>query len=232
MKNKLIFIFSIFFSTSALTADLSEDRFDGELLRVIATPAVNESQLAKLDTELRPIAASIKTDTRSTDKAGAGDVKVTALPIFESYTKDEAEKIPVLVRSIARGKVVNEDDIKLVDAPKNISPMVVLKPEDIIGKEANKILGADRAVKVTDLRKPTIVTKGNHAELSYITNNMELKDLGEVMQDGGVGDLVQVRNVKSGKVLQARVEENGSLSVRLTNGNEISQISSVREPKL
>lgn len=58
---------------------------------------------------------------------------------------------------------------------------------------------------MAELAKPSIVKKNDNVTVQFRNSMMELKTLGEAMEDGAKGDIIRIRNKDSHQPIQARI---------------------------
>lgn len=135
-------------------------------------------------------------------------------------------EIPVLAARKARGEIIDDADIKLISLSERLVRKDTIRMEEqLIGKELTRSVYAERPISSKDLTTPKLVAKGNMVPLVYRTQYMELKTSGNALDDGAFGDIIRVKNPKSGAIVQARVEENGELMVNYLDHETLFQVS-------
>jgi flagellar basal body P-ring formation protein FlgA len=107
-------------------------------------------------------------------------------------------------------------DEALADMP-FAGPMVggpiALTHEEIVGKMARRTLLPGRAIPLAAVDNPRVVRNGAEVTMFYVDGALTITTTGAAMQDGGIGDLIKVRNVDSGVTVQGRVRADGSVLV-------------------
>lgn len=114
--------------------------------------------------------------------------------------------VPVLARAVLPGAVIQQSDItwkKVRQA--SLTGNIVAQPEDIIGSVTRRPLAANRPLRSTDLKPNLLTTRGDRVTIVATTANMRLSAVGIAMQNGAEGDLIQVTNTGSKKIIQGRV---------------------------
>lgn len=123
-------------------------------------------------------------------------------------------KVPVLKRRMDNTEVISEQDVDWMKIPLRRAGSNVIKNEaDLIGKSPKHTVSADRVIDAGDIVEPTVVRKGEIAEVFYRDGDLTLRLKAKVMQDGVVGESVQVRNQESGRTFMAVVKGKGVLEV-------------------
>lgn len=75
-------------------------------------------------------------------------------------------------------------------------------------------VGADQPFSLSAIEAVPLVGKGNKVNLVFQGRHVQLATLAEAMEDGGLGQVISVRNVKSGKLVQAVVMNKDTVEVR------------------
>jgi flagella basal body P-ring formation protein FlgA len=114
--------------------------------------------------------------------------------------------VPVLARAVLPGIVIKQSDIVWKKVRQvSLSGNVVAQPEEIVGTVTRRPLAPDRPLRTTDLKPNLLAKRGDRVTIVAITANMRLTATGIVMQDGADGDVVQVTNTATKKIVQGRV---------------------------
>jgi flagella basal body P-ring formation protein FlgA len=125
-----------------------------------------------------------------------------------------SQKIPFLSRNIQKGTVITQDDVELKDYPKSkIGNDYVTEISEIIGKAANRNLNKNNPIFSGDIKNPTVISKNSTVSAIFKTNAIEVKALAVALEDGGIGDVIRLKNFDSGKQFKGLVQEDGSVLV-------------------
>ncbi len=129
---------------------------------------------------------------------------ITARPISGRY--EAHMSVPTLRTRIKHGMVIKEDDIVMdTVASTKVRANTVTDLNQIIGKTAKRSISANRSVRMDELESPKILEIGNTVTMKYATPYMQINAVGEALEEGGIGDIIRVRNHDSNKVVRARV---------------------------
>ena len=120
----------------------------------------------------------------------------------------------VPVRRLVPGEVISEDDLKWVQLRADrITGGVVVDPEEIVGRSPRRPIQAGRPIRANDLQVAVIMKKGKIVTMVLETPQMLITTQGKVLEDGAEGDLVQVMNTSSNRIIRAVVVDPTTVSV-------------------
>lgn len=148
----------------------------------------------------------------ATLEAPAGDVNAQRVRL--SGRIHETVRIPVLARSIGRGSVIAERDIKWIDVRgTTMRTDAAVDLDDVVGLEPKRTLKADSPISLTDLQRPVLVTRNSNVTLVLEIPGMQLTAQGKALDDGGRGDVVRVTNLQTKRTVDGVVESSGVVRV-------------------
>jgi flagella basal body P-ring formation protein FlgA len=84
---------------------------------------------------------------------------------------------------------------------------------DIVGKVARRTLLPDRAIATNAVEEPRAVSTGALVQLIYEKDGLIIATAAQALQNGYVGQVVQVRNIESGVTVSGAVQADGSVRV-------------------
>tara|TARA_R110001592_G_scaffold363398_2_gene687987 strand:- start:55436 stop:56191 length:756 start_codon:yes stop_codon:yes gene_type:complete len=122
--------------------------------------------------------------------------------------------IPVLVRPLANRSLVGSEDLKLVhvaaDTPLN---GVILEIDDIVGMELVRSVEAGSPIKLSQVRLPKVIKRGNLVTLLSGGGGFQVKMQGKAQADAAAGDQLRVTNLSSGQVVEGVANADGTVTV-------------------
>lgn len=143
----------------------------------------------------------------------AADGKSLA-PARISGTYDEMAHIPMLKQRMQSGDIISQDDIVWDSMPiSRLRKSTVMDSKALVGKSPKRTVSASRPIRLDEITGPTVVSKGAQVSLIYKTPNMEIKTLGEAMENGAQGNVIKVKNTSSKAILVGTVEGEGRVRV-------------------
>ena len=140
------------------------------------------------------------------DDASATDfVHVDEEPVYVNVpvTVNVARATTIASANIPKGTTITADLLEdsFVNESTNTSAVITDKSM-ILGSKARRDIRAGEQIKVSDF---CVIAKGDIVTIVASTNNLEIKTQGQALEEGKVNDLIQVKNVKTKKVIQAVV---------------------------
>ena len=127
---------------------------------------------------------------------------------------DEYRNIPVAARSIPKGAVVSDGDVRL--ARVNMVALAkdsAIDPTRVVGLETSVEIGAGETFRATKLIVPPIIEQGNKVSIIYQSSKLTATATGTAMESGARGSTIRVRNENSKRILSAKVLDPGVVGV-------------------
>ncbi len=124
------------------------------------------------------------------------------------------QEVVVPVRPIKMDEQIEADDVTtdrivLFD----LKQPYITNPADVIGKAAIRPLAAQSAIRITAVRRPFAVHKGDRVMIEARQGNLSIQTVGVTKSHGEMGQTITVSNVDSGKELRATVVAPGVVRV-------------------
>jgi len=139
--------------------------------------------------------------------------------------------IAVTSHDIARGAVIGEGDLTYQPvSPARANSGVIREIVDIAGKEARRALRAGEPIRPTDLKRPTLVTKGATVTMVFEMPGIRLTAVGRALNEGAQGDTITVLNPTSYRQVEATVISAGNVRVGTPNANPAANTLAAVQP--
>ena len=114
--------------------------------------------------------------------------------------------MPVLRRHAMPGNVITAEDIEWRRIPSRMATLgVVSRIEDLVGYMPRRPTSAGQTIRSTDVKPNIVVYRRSLVTVQLKTKSMSITTRGEALRDGARGDVIQVRNNQSRKVIEAKV---------------------------
>ena len=146
---------------------------------------------------------------------------------FSAFAQSPDNQVELVVpaHDIARGAVINDDDLttKLVPALR-ASGTPVRDVQDVAGREAKRALRAGEMIRANDLKRPTLVAKGANVTMVFEVPGMALTSTGRALAEGGEGDTIAVLNPTSYRQVSAVITGPGTVRVGAGNTKTVAEV--------
>ena len=130
----------------------------------------------------------------------------------------EMAEVPVLGRRLLADTVIREDDIQWIKMRADkIQRDTVTDPKDLIGLETTRSLRDGKPIRVSQVRRPVLVTKGSLVIMMLKGPTMLLTARGRAQESGSKGDVIGITNTQSKQLVEAVVTGPGTVAVRSAN---------------
>ncbi len=124
-------------------------------------------------------------------------------------------RVVVPAHDIARGSTIAETDLTYATSPNDVMTSTVTAMPDIVGMQARRSLRAGETVRLEDVRRPILVTKGSTVTMSFEAPGISLSVTGRAMSEGGMGETVTIQNPSSYRQISAVVTGPGQVLARM-----------------
>ena len=125
------------------------------------------------------------------------------------------QTVPVLKSRLSSGTVISQNDVELrpILVSRLRNSTTITDPKELVGKSLRRMIGPGMPLRTFDLSQPAIIAPNSEVEMVYSSGSIEVSDRGVALEKGAVGDIIRVKNGKSGAVLRARVDSATKVSV-------------------
>jgi len=145
----------------------------------------------------------------------------------------ETTRIPVLSRDIQRGETITADDIEMIETPlQRLANSILLNPARIDGMAARRALSRGRPLSESDIEEPKLVLRNTLVTIIFSAPGMMMTARGRSLDDGALGETVKIMNIRSNRIVEGIVQENGDVSVIPNNSSRILASSSQRQTQV
>lgn len=120
---------------------------------------------------------------------------------------------PVLVatRELRRGEAIGEGDVALEERNALAAGAPPLtQVEDVAGHSARRNIAANSVLSASLIELPVLVRRGDRLGVSARSGGITVQIGGEALGTARLGERVRVRNLQSGRIIDAVVTGNGS----------------------
>ncbi len=134
--------------------------------------------------------------------------------IYSQVNIQVFQSVVVSKQTIRRGTLITADMLtqQKLDVS-NLRQGIVYDPAKIIGKQANRNVFRGHVLNLTHFEEPTLVKRGEKVHIQLKSPYLTISAQGIALSDGHQGQRIQVRNVKTQKIVQATVTQSGLVNV-------------------
>lgn len=133
-----------------------------------------------------------------------------------TITGNAVEMIEILALSqpLNRGDIVREEALTTVRLPRTkVIAGAIYDADVIVGKAAKTSLRPNQPLARKDFERPILVGRGDNVTVSFEVGNMKLTTRARSMADGAQGDVIDVMNLQSRRIVPAVVLSRGQVRV-------------------
>ncbi len=124
-------------------------------------------------------------------------------------------QVPVLARPVARGDVIRQSDLRLQDMPyhRMEATPILVETADILGQAARRSLRAGAPISPDDVAEPLLIERQQLVTLVFRQGALALTVRARAMDDGAMGQSIDVMNLQSNRVVRGLVAGHGLVHV-------------------
>ncbi len=122
--------------------------------------------------------------------------------------------IPSVNIRLRPGDIIKKQHVKWVRVRESVIRRdTILHEGDLVGMASKRIVQEFTPIRFSHVRRPVLVKKNGLVTIHLASNLMTLTVQGRALQNGSKGEVVQVKNVQSKKVIEAIVTQAGKVTV-------------------
>ena len=198
-------------ATAHVRTSREAKRLDG--LEVTAKPLDPRLQLARCDEALRTF-DPYDSPLRQRMTVGVACDGAKPWKIFVPVSVSATTRVVVLTRSLRRGTRIGPDDVAI--ETRNIFPgtsPLLSNTRDALGQTLARGLPQGMALTTGMVKPPRLVSRGDRITLIVSYRSLEVRSVGEALEDGVVGQKIALTNVDSRRTVEGWVQKDGTVLV-------------------
>jgi flagellar basal body P-ring formation protein FlgA len=142
---------------------------------------------------------------------------ILAVMIVLGAVAARAEDVIVAVPSVTiyPGDVVGDEQlIERAFAPGTLGKFAIAQDRSmLVGKVARRTLLPGKPIPLNGVKDPDVVSRGGSALAIYKSGGLTISLVVQPLRAGGVGDIIEARNMDSGKIIRGAIQADGTLRV-------------------
>ena len=185
----------------------------------------HESKSQALDTRLRlksctePLTANKAHQGRTNGSMQTVKVICPATPGWSLYvpvTTRKWEYIVVSSRELFKGDLLSLSSIakKEVETTNLRDYFSWANSSQILEMEIRRHISSDQEIRSSDLKKQQLMKRGQKISIINNAGSVQIRVSGVALQPGSKGDLISVKNLSSGRKINARIIDRNTVSIR------------------
>ena len=128
------------------------------------------------------------------------------MTIVTSWRLKKYADVVVAIRDIPVQTVLSYDDVTLERREVTRVEQIFYKLDDVVGMQMRRTVFSGTLLNRFMISRPVIIKQGSNVTIISISGVVSVQTQGQALQSGGVGDVIRVRNLLSGKSMLARIE--------------------------
>lgn len=140
-------------------------------------------------------------------------VVLAAMLAASSVACAGSNEIAVPVQVIYPGDRISDAMLSNAPAPNGDLAGLLVERGQLVGKVARRTLLPGKAIPAVAVEEPRAVSMGGLVQLVYQADGLTIVTNAQALQNGYVGQIVQVRNIDSGIVVSGAIQADGSVLV-------------------
>jgi flagellar basal body P-ring formation protein FlgA len=134
--------------------------------------------------------------------------------VYATVSIERLTRVVVTRRPLGRYKSIDDEDVevKFLDAA-GLPADCITKLETVIGQRTRRPLDSGSVLTSDTVEFPPLVKSGDRVRIIAETSGLRISAFGQVKQKGAQGELIQVVNLDSNKVIHARVLDSQTVKI-------------------
>lgn len=126
------------------------------------------------------------------------------------------DKVVVLDRPVEPGALLGSEDVRLEEREiGHLASGYFTDPGQVVGKKMRRSLGVGQPVSRLAVTSPRLLRRGDRVMFLARAQGLEVRMEGEMLSDGAAGDRVRVRNLRSNRVVEGKLDPDGTVIISM-----------------
>lgn len=140
-------------------------------------------------------------------------VVLLAVALAASAARADDLDLPVPKMTLYPGDVIGDDNlVERAFVARTVARSTVFEDrQGVVGKVAKRTLLPGQPILISAVRDPYLVTQGKVALVVFEANGLTITSMAMALQNGGLGDMVSLRNPDSGTIIKGMVASDGTI---------------------
>ena len=126
------------------------------------------------------------------------------------------ENVVIASQPILRGQIITAGNVAEEEREvTRLSKGYFSATQLAVGSIAKRSIATNRVIQPQFLSSPMLVNEGERITIKAISHGLSIKATGVALSEGSLGDLIQVRNSKTKRVVEGRISAPGQIIINL-----------------
>ena len=179
-------------------------------------PIIKENRVFKKcghELNIRPLFNNFKTVIVSCNKPLKWQITIRtnadSAPKIQSYKKinkiSNSIKLITLRNNLKKGEVIQKHDLKFDYKPNSVGNGFFENFDKLVGRKINQNLSKGQVIKIRHLEENFMVSEGQSIIIFSDLYGINVRMQGNALENGHFNELIKMKNISSGKIVQGRV---------------------------
>ena len=179
-------------------------------------PIIKENRVFKKcghELNIRPLFNNFKTVIVSCNKPLKWQITIRtnadSAPIIHSKKKinkiSNSIKLIILRNNLKKGEVIQKHDLKFDYKTNSVGTGFFESFDVLVGRKINQNLSKGQVIKIRHLEENFMVSEGQSIIIFSDLYGINVRMQGNALENGHFNELIKVKNISSGKIVQGRV---------------------------
>ena len=124
------------------------------------------------------------------------------------------DQVVVAARPLGRQETLSAKDLRLERREiTSRTAQIFTRLDDVVGKQSIRAIQSDDVITANAIERPTLLKRGSPITLVFDSGSLRVETQGVAEEGGKMGDLIQVKNSTSGKMLRGVVLDERNVKV-------------------
>ena len=179
-------------------------------------PIIKENRVFKKcghELNIRPLFNNFKTVIVSCNKPLKWQIAIRtnadSTSKFQSKKKinkiSNSIKLIILKNNLKKGEVIQKHDLKFDYKTNSVGTGFFESFDELVGRKINQNLSKGQVIKIRHLEENFMVSEGQSIIIFSDLYGINIRMQGNALENGHFNELIKVKNISSGKIVQGRV---------------------------
>ena len=179
-------------------------------------PIIKENRVFKKcghELNIRPLFNNFKTVIVSCNKPLKWQITIRtnadSTPKIHSKKKinkiSNSIKLIILKNNLKKGEVIQKHDLKFDYKTNSVGTGFFESFDELVGRKINQNLSKGQVIKIRHLEENFMVSEGQSIIIFSDLYGINVRMQGNALENGHFNELIKVKNISSGKIVQGRV---------------------------